>query len=183
MSPANNRGVVTMNTLLQAIVNVAGLLPALTALLVFISFVSGILMVMKGLGALAKPANSSGVDRGYIFTHLLVGVVLITLGSFIYNMMGTFFGSGEVSRASAIFSYAPSTLGTVTDGTTRTVLVSIVGIIQFIGLIAIIRSMFLFAAYSKQAIKSIGSPITFLISGIFAMNFPVVVGAFSALFT
>lgn len=172
-----------MNSLIQAIVNVAGLLPALTALLVFVAFLSGIVMFVKAMVALARPTNSGNqVDSAFVTTHVVVGVCLVSLGALIYNMTGTVFGSGQVNRASDIFSYAPTTVGAVTDATTRTVITSIVGIIQFVGLIAIIRALFMFAAYSKQAIRTIGPAITFLISGVLAMNFPRVVGAFSALF-
>lgn len=172
-----------MNSLLQAIVNVAGLLPALTSLLVIVAFLSGVWMFIRAMIALARPTNSGNrVDTGYVTTHVVVGVCLISLGAIIYNLTATAFGSGQVNRASEIFSYAPATVGAINDATTRTVITSIVAIIQFVGLIAIIRSLFMFSSYSKQAIRTVGPAITFLISGVLAMNFPRVVGAFSALF-
>lgn len=173
-----------MNSLLQAIVNVAGLLPALTSLMVFVSFLSGVWFFIRAMIALARPSNSGNqVDTGYVTTHVVVGVCLISLGAVIYNMTETFFGTGQVSSASEIFSYAQSTVGFIHDPTTRTVITSIVGIVQFVGLLAIIRGLFMFAAYSKQTVRTVGPAITFLISGVLAMNFPRVVGAFSALFS
>lgn len=171
-----------MNSLLQAIVNIAGLLPALTALAVIVAFISGLVFFSKAIYAMAKPANSQGVDTPYITTNLVVGTMLITLGGLVIMMTDTLFGTNSVSMADDIFSYAPGTIGVIDDATTRTIIRSIVGIIQFIGLLGIIRSGFLFSAYSKQAVRSIGPAITFLVAGTLAMNFPRVVGAFSELF-
>lgn len=172
-----------MNTLLQAIVNVAGLLPALTSLVVAIAFISGLWFFAKGIIAMARPERSgSEPDVGFVVTHVVVGALLIALGSWVIMLTQTLFSTGTVSTAEEIFAYAPGTIGLVEDETTRTVIRSIIAIIQFIGLIGIIRGLFLFSAYSKQAVRSIGPAFTFLFAGILAMNFPRVVGAFSQLF-
>lgn len=172
-----------MNSLLQAIVNVAGLLPVMTSVVVIVAFISGIIFFIKAIVAMAKPANSShGSEVGFVVTNLIVGTVLVTLGSFVIMMTQTLFSSNTVSNAGEIFAYAPGTIGVIDDASTRRVITAIVGIVQFIGLIGFIRGLFLMSAYSKQAVQSIGPAVTFIIAGILAMNFPRVVGYFSQLF-
>lgn len=171
-----------MNSLLQAIVNVAGLLPVMTALVVVIAFIAGLVFFSQALIAMARPANSNNVDVKLIVTNLFVGTVLISLGFGVIVMTQTLFNTSSVSTAESIFAYAPNTIGVIDDPTTRIVIRSIVGIVQFIGLIGFIRGLFLFSAYSKQQVRTIGPAFTFVFAGILAMNFPRVVGAFSQLF-
>lgn len=172
-----------MNNLLQAIVNVAGLLPVMTGLVVLIAFIAGLVFFSQALVAMARPANSHNVDVKLIATNMFIGTILISLGFGVIVMTQTMFQTSSVSSAEDIFAYAPNTIGLVQDETTRTVIRSIVGIVQFIGLIGFIRGLFLFSAYAKQNVRTVGPAFTFVFAGILAMNFPRVVQGFSQLFS
>lgn len=173
-----------MNSLLQAIVNVSALVPVMTALVVIVAFISGLVFFIKALVAM-KNGNTGGRESGpnFVVTNLIVGTVLISVGTFALMMTNTLFSSSTVSNAEEIFAYAPGTIGVINDETTRRIIIAIVRIVQFIGLIGFIRGFFLMSAYSKQAVPSLGPAITFVLAGILAMNFPRVVGMFSALFS
>lgn len=172
-----------MNSLVQAIVNIGKTLPALTALAVIVAFIAGLIFFIKAIVALARPTNSgNAVDTAFVTTHFAIGVFLMSLGSIILAGTGTLFETSTVSKSGDIFSYAPNTIGLIDDATTRLVIRTIVGIVQFVGLLGVIRGLFLFSAYSKQQVKSVSAGIVFVVAGVLAMNFPLAVRAFSLLF-
>lgn len=174
-----------MNGILTAIQNLAAVVPAFAGALSALAMISGLGFFILSLRNLAKLHNSNVRDTSVnlVVIQAVIGVCLLSLPSAVFLLQTALFGTDLNSNASSIFSYAPTTIGLFSSGQPRTIITSGVIIIQFLGLIAVIRGFFLLNAYGKQAIKSIGSPITFLIAGAIALNYPVFIGYLESLFT
>lgn len=173
-----------MEGMLTAIQNIAAAIPEWSYLIHVFSWMAGFAFFISAFVKLARNKQSAGRDNNanVIVTQLVIGTLLMAI-PVTYNMlMTTMFGDDLEQNASAIFAYAPVTVGLFEAEEPRAVITAGVLIIQFIGLIGIIRGFFLFNALSKQAIQSAMSPIVFIFSGAIAMNFPVFVGIIEDLF-
>ena len=173
-----------MEGMLTAVQNIAEAIPAFSLLTHMFCWFSGFAFFISGFVKFARLKQSAGRDNNVniIVTQLVIGTLLMAL-PVVYNaLMTTMFGKELEQNASTIFAYAPATVGLFEAEEPRAVITAGVLIIQFIGLLGIVRGFFLLNALSKQVIHSVMSPVVFLISGAIAMNFPVFVGMIEDLF-
>ena len=177
-----------MVDLLQIIQNIVAAIPSLSGLLYTISFIIGIIFGISGLKSAAKrhelgKSVGSWSQPAWLF---LTGVLFIALPGLVQSLTLTFFAE-EQPAAEAIFAYAPSTIGIMdADSPGRDMIIGIVTIIQFIGLIAVMRGIYLLNQSAQSAgggPKTFGPGLTFVISGIMAVNFPLFVGMIELLIT
>lgn len=178
-----------MVDLLRIVQNFALLIMPFSILLYAICFLLGIFFVISGLGKLARQAEmgssrSPATMGGYWapFYQMITGVLFIAMPAVIVTLNSTIFGVG-IQSADKIFQYAPATVGLFEPGSpSRQMLVSIVMIIQFLGFVAIVRGIYMLNAAAQGANGStLGPGVTFLISGVAAMNFPVFIGVIEKL--
>lgn len=176
-----------MVDLLQIIENVVRLLAPFSTFVYALCFVIGVLMVLSGLQAASRRAEVGlqGGSYGKPLSRAITGVMLISLPALLLTLSETFFGTG-IQSADSIFAYAPSTLGLFdAGGPARAMISGIIMIIQFIGLIAVIRGLYLLnlSAQGDGGPKTFGPGVTFLISGAMAVNFPLFFGMVERLIT
>lgn len=175
-----------MVDLLQIIENVVRLLLPFSRLIYAGCFIAGVIMVLSGLKLASRTAQEGPQGRALKpFSRILTGALLISLPAVLLTLSETFFGTG-IQSADSIFSYAPSTLGVFSaGGPGRTMISGIIMIIQFIGIIAVIRGLTLLnqSAQGDGGPRTFGPGITFLISGIMAVNFPLFFGVIERLIT
>lgn len=176
-----------MTDLLQIIENVVGFLDEFYFLFGVICFIIGILFGIKGLMSAAKrqemgPGQGSwGGPMMMFFT----GTLFVAMPGLVDLMSKSLFALSSPSSPENIFSYAPATIGIMDGAEARTIIVGITAIVQFIGLIAIARGLYLMnlSAQSAQGPKTFGPGLTFVIAGALATNFPTFVGVMEALIT
>lgn len=174
-----------MGNLLDIITNLVGYLPALDRMLQMLSWVIGILMVMGAIRGASKrsdlgPSSGSWSAPAWM---LVIGACFIALPGLMATLTQTFFRQASPS-ASQIFEYAPTTVGMMEDGgAAQTMIQGITAVVMFIGVIAVMRGLYLLnqSAGGAQGPKTFGPGATFLISGVMAFNFPLFVGAMELL--
>lgn len=176
-----------MTDLLQIIKNVVGFLDEFQRLFGVICFVLGVLFAIRGLMGAAKRQEMGPGQGGWggplmMFT---TGVLFVAMPGLVNSLSKTFFALNAPSAAENIFSYAPATIGIMDGAEARTIIVGITAIVQFIGLIAIARGLYLMnmSAQSAQGPKTFGPGLTMVIAGAMAVNFPTFMGVMENLIT
>jgi len=174
-----------MTDLLQIVIRVTGYLTQFEAFFGVLCFLLGVIFGIKGLMAAAKrqemgPGQGSWVGPLMMF---LTGVIFIALPGLVDSLSQTIFALQTPVEADSIFAYAPATIGIMDGAEARTLIIGITAIVQFIGLIAIARGLYLLnlSAQSAQGPKTFGPGLTFVIAGALATNFPVFVGVMESL--
>lgn len=176
-----------MIDLLQIIDNVVRLLAPFSTFIYALCFAIGVIMVLSGLKAATRRAEV-GIQAGSYgkpLSRVITGIMFISLPALLLTLSETFFGTG-IQSSDAIFAYAPSTLGLFDSGSPGRAMISgIIMIVQFIGLIAVIRGIYLLnvSAQGDGGPKTFGPGVTFLISGAMAVNFPLFFGMVERLIT
>lgn len=176
-----------MTDLLQIIENVVGFLDEFQLLFGVICFVLGVIFAIKGLMGAAK-RQEMGAGQGSWGGPLMMfatGVLFVAMPGVINSLSKTFFALNAPSSAENIFSYAPATIGIMDGAEARTIIVGITLIVQFIGMIAIARGLYMMnmSAQSAQGPKTFGPGLTMVIAGAMAVNFPSFVGVIENLIT
>jgi hypothetical protein len=176
-----------MTDLLQIIENVVGFLDEFELLFGVICFVLGVIFAIRGLMGAAK-RQEMGAGQGSWGGPLMMfttGVLFVAMPGLVNSLSQTFFALSSPSSPENIFSYAPATIGIMDGAEARTIIVGITAIVQFIGLIAIARGLYLMnmSAQSAQGPKTFGPGLTFVIAGALATNFPTFVGVMENLIT
>jgi len=174
-----------MADLLQIVIRVTGYLTEFTALFGVICFILGVIFGIKGLLAAAKRQEmgpGQGSWAGPMMTFM-TGVFFIALPGLVDTLSQTLFALSTPPSADSIFAYAPATIGIMDGAEARTLIIGITAIVQFIGLIAIARGLYLLnlSAQSAQGPKTFGPGLTFVIAGALATNFPIFVGVMESL--
>lgn len=181
-----------MVDLLQIIDNlVAAISPGgggLTGLLYIMSWIIGVVLVMMAIKA-ASRRSELGKNVGSWSSpawSLVIGICFIALPGLAESLTQTFFGV-DSSDPADIFAYAPSTVGLFDeDSPARSMITGIVVIIQFLGMVAIMRGLFLLRETANGGgggPKTFGPGITHVIAGAMAANFPLFVGTIELLIT
>lgn len=174
-----------MADLLQIITRITGFLPGFTTFFMVICFLLGVVFGIKGLLAAAKrqemgPGQGSWAGPLMMF---LTGVFFIAFPGLVNSLSETIFALQTPPEAESIFAYAPATIGIMDGAEARTIIIGITAIVQFVGLIAIARGLYLLnlSAQSSQGPKTFGPGLTFVIAGALAANFPIFIGVMESL--
>ena len=175
-----------MTDLLQIIRNIVAVMGDLEGLLSGICFLMGFIMTIKAL-RMAQRRQEMGPGQGTWGSPLstfIIAALFLGLPTFLDILNVSLFGV-ESQSASSIFSYAESTVGAIEGEAARDMISGIVLIIQFVGVIAVCRGLYLLnqSAQGGQGPQTFGPGFTFVIAGICATNFPIAVGIFESLIT
>ena len=106
-----------MGNMLDIIGNLVGYIPSLDYLMQMLSWVIGILMVMASIRGMSRRSDmgpSSGTWSAPMW-QMVIGACFIALPGLMAALTQTFFGQAT-PNASAIFEYAPTTVGMMQDG-------------------------------------------------------------------
>jgi hypothetical protein len=157
-----------------------GYLPLFIKLTSIIFFVLGVVFAIKGLMGAAK-RQEMGAGQGSWGGPLMMfttGVLFIAFPGVMNTLSQTFFAMSSPPSADSIFSYAPATIGILDGAEAQSLIIGITLIVQFVGVIAIARGLYLLnmSAQSAQGPKTFGPGLTFVIAGAMATNFPIFVG-------
>jgi hypothetical protein len=178
-----------MVDLLQIIERLVGYLPSFYVLLYILSFLIGGIMVMVALRNAAKRHESgpNGGSWGAPMATFAIGVLFVALpglvSSVTLSVFGVSFDSGKPDPQS-IFRLAPVTVGLFDEESPgRTMIAGIVAVVQFIGLIAVMRGLKLLNASAQggNGPPTFGPGFTFVVAGVLAVNFPLFVGVMERL--
>lgn len=181
-----------MVDLLQIIENlVAAISPGgggLTGLLYVLSWIMGIVIVMMSIKAASK-RSEMGRNAGSWASpawSFIIGVCFIALPGLTSTIALTIFAE-EANDPAAIFAYAPSTVGLFeADTAGRSMIIGIIAVVQFVGLIGIMRGLMLLretAIGGGGGPKTFGPGLTYVIAGVLAFNYPLLAGVIEGLIT
>lgn len=175
-----------MVDLLKIIENIVSYLDDFYFFFSGICFLIGFVMTMTALKQ-AQRRQEMGAHSGSwaspISTFITAGLFL-GLPTLINVLNVTMFGTTAQS-ASKIFEYADNTVGQISGDSARSMITGLVLIVQFLGLIGVARGLYLLnqSAQGSQGPKTFGPGLTFVIAGIMATNYPLVVGIVEAIIT
>ena len=152
-----------------------GFIYAFESLLRGIFYLVGLLLVIQSFRNAAKrselgPQYSSWLSS---LVGFVIGIIFIALPSAISLLSETFFGIRQELNPRSIFEYDRQVISPLNVGTTQELIELVVLVIQFMGFIAIVRSLLLFNQISSQGSRVVGPGITFLVAGTLAVNFPL----------
>lgn len=182
-----------MGDLLTTIQNIANLVKwggdagPFWILFTIISWFIGVLLLVSAIrkaGRRSEMGQSVGPWSAPIWTFT-VATMFLAMPLFISSMSMTFFGTTPDSPEK-IFEYSPGVLGAIESDGGRAVISAIVTIVQFVGLVAVMRGLYLLnrsAQGESSGPATFGPGLTFVIAGVIALNFPIFVGMMSSLIT
>lgn len=155
-------------------------------LFTIIAWFIGVIMVLMSIRK-ASRRQELGTTAGSWSEPLwmfVIGVMFVALPALIRALSLSLFG-GTPTDGQSIFQYADSTLGAVDSGEARTIIIGIVYIVQFVGLVAVMRGLYMLNLSAQGASsggpRTFGPGFTFLIAGAAALNFPIFVGMMESL--
>ena len=167
-----------MRDLEAALRSVAGHVGAFEYLLYGILMCMGLGMIVLAVKRAQARANDDPRVRSYVGPAMtgLFGCVLFAFPSTVAMLNLTLWGRPDVLPPDAIFAYAPSLFGPV-DTKAKELIKAIVIVVQFLGMIALVRSIMLFNEHAQGPGESrLGMGLTFLLAGTVATNFPLFAG-------
>lgn len=168
-----------MTDLLQIIQNIVSYLGSFMALFSGVCFLIGFAMTIKALKLAQKrqEQGAHGGTWGSPLSNFIVAGMFLGLPTFIDILNVTLFAT-TAAPAEGIFVYADSTIGHLKATAAADMLTGLVRIIQFMGLIAVARGLYLLnqSAQGSQGPNTFGPGLTFVITGVISTNFPIFVG-------
>ncbi|MEP3668625.1 MAG: hypothetical protein ABJN42_18025 [Roseibium sp.] len=172
-----------MGTLLQVIENLSSYVGPLSIFLFVLSFVIGVglaIAALKGAAKRSEMGPSAGTWSTPMWTFI-IAICFLALPGFILSISISFFGAegtGSLTNPQSIFEHAPETVGLFDeDSPGRDMITAIVTVVMLVGLIAVMRGLFLLNESAKgQGPKTFGPGMTFVIAGVMGLNFPIFVG-------
>lgn len=178
-----------MNDSLEQLVRaVSAATGPLSTLLSIFTALAGATFIAIGLFALQKRSElgRQGGSWAGPASWMICGVILWAFPASLRVISASIFSAGDVPAAQAIFSWAPNTVATLSDGVARETLEAIIRVLQFFGLLAVIRGVFIVNASMQPSMggqRTFGAGLTHIIGGILAVQIPRVAGVIENLLT
>lgn len=173
-----------MTDLLQIIRNIVAILGPLQGLVGGVCFLIGFALTITALKQ-AQRRQEMGPGQGNWNTPIstfITAAMFLSLPTLLNVLNVSLFGV-QAQSASSVFSYADSTIGAINEASAREMISGLVMIIQFMGIIAVCRGLYLLNQSSQggHGPKTFGPGFTFVICGVAATNFPLFVGLMESL--
>lgn len=180
-----------MDALTEFFGRLTAILPPAQAFAAALCFVLGIILVMIGGRRLLITAEERAHAHhrrhgyyqalGYIVFGLLIISLDLTLSAWIASMYGA--SNTTASAASEVMAYAPEMLAPVSGSPGQAILIALVRVAQFIGLLSVIRGLFLCVKSMDLPSQGLmGKGFIHMIAGVMAVDLPRTVGLFENLF-
>ncbi len=179
-----------MEEFLAFVGRVQALVPPFESLVLAFCFISGIVLIIRGImiaarsdaGQMASLAYGDRSIAAIVLGHLVVGFLLIALPQTVMTSLATLFGDGEQVSPTMIFAYAPELLEPASTEAARKLIIALLYVVQFIGLVGLVRGLFLLnQAPQHPGSGLVGRGVTHLVGGALAMNIVVFVGMIESL--
>lgn len=175
-----------MTDLLQIIKNIVSYLDSFIILFSGICFLIGFVLTLKALKGAQKRQEQGGHGGPWTspLSNFIVAGMFLGLPTLI-NVLNVTLFAATPSAAESIFLLADSTIGRLEEQAAREMITGLVRIIQFMGLIAVARGLYLLnqSAQGNQGPSTFGPGFTFVVAGICATNFPIFVGIMEKVIT
>ncbi len=180
-----------MDELTAFFTRVTNILPTAQAFLAALCFVLGIVLVLIGsrlmLVTAEERAHAHHRRHGYWqgITYIVFGLLIISLDLTLSAWIASLYGASNTtaSAASEIMAYAPEMLSPVAGAPGEAILIALVRVAQFIGLLAVVRGLFLCVKSADMPAQGLmGKGFIHMIAGIMAVDLPRTVGLFENLF-
>jgi uncharacterized membrane protein HdeD (DUF308 family) len=180
-----------MDELTAFFTRVTAILPPAQAFVAALCFVLGIVLVIIGgrmlLITAEERSHAHHRRHGYwqAMTYIVFGLLIISLDMTLSAWIASLYGASNTtaSAASEIMAYAPEMLSPVSGAPGEAILVALVRVAQFIGLLAVVRGLFLCVKSADMPAQGLmGKGFIHMIAGIMAVDLPRTVGLFENLF-
>lgn len=165
--------------LLDTVVAIADLAGPLSNLFGAISFIMGIGFAIGALMLATKrlnlgPGAGSWSQPLWMF---IIGALFVGLPMTMSSLSMTMMGQNYETDPARIFEHAPTLIGAFDSGEARTIIMAIVTVVRLVGLLGVMRGLYLLQQSTKgQGPQTFGPGVTMIIAGIFAFNFQLFVG-------
>lgn len=152
-----------------------GFIYAFESLIRGIFYLVGLVLVIQSFRNAARRSELGPQFSTWLnpLIGFVIGIIFIALPSTISLLSETFFGIRQDLNPRSIFEYDAHIISPLNTGKTRDLIEFVVMVIQFMGFIAIVRSLLLFNQIGNQGSRVVGPGITFLVAGTLAVNFPL----------
>lgn len=180
-----------MDELTTFLTRVTAILPPAQAFVAALCFILGIALVIIGgrmlMIAAEERAHAHHRRHGYwqAMTYIVFGLLIISLDLTLSAWIASLYGASNTtaSAASEIMAYAPEMLSPVSGAPGEAILIALVRVAQFIGLLAVVRGLFLCVKSGDLPAQGLmGKGFIHMIAGIMAVDLPRTVGLFEKLF-
>lgn len=180
-----------MDELTAFFTRVTAILPPAQAFVAALCFVLGIVLVIIGgrmlLITAEERSHAHHRRHGYwqAMTYIVFGLLIISLDMTLSAWIASLYGASNTtaSAASEIMAYAPEMLSPVSGAPGEAILIALVRVAQFIGLLAVVRGLFLCVKSADMPAQGLmGKGFIHMIAGIMAVDLPRTVGLFENLF-
>lgn len=180
-----------MDELTAFFTRMTAILPPAQAFVAALCFVLGIVLVIIGgrllLVTAEERAHAHHRRHGYwqAMTYIVFGLLIISLDMTLSAWIASLYGASNTtaSAASEIMAYAPEMLSPVSGAPGEAILIALVRVAQFIGLLAVVRGLFLCVKSADMPSQGLmGKGFIHMIAGIMAVDLPRTVGLFENLF-
>ncbi len=180
-----------MDELTAFFTRLTAILPPAQAFVAALCFVLGIVLVIIGgrmlLITAEERSHAHHRRHGYwqAMTYIVFGLLIISLDMTLSAWIASLYGASNTtaSAASEIMAYAPEMLSPVSGAPGEAILIALVRVAQFIGLLAVVRGLFLCVKSADMPAQGLmGKGFIHMIAGIMAVDLPRTVGLFENLF-
>ena len=180
-----------MDELTAFFTRVTAILPPAQAFVAALCFVLGVVLVIIGgrmlLITAEERSHAHHRRHGYwqAMTYIVFGLLIISLDMTLSAWIASLYGASNTtaSAASEIMAYAPEMLSPVSGAPGEAILVALVRVAQFIGLLAVVRGLFLCVKSADMPAQGLmGKGFIHMIAGVMAVDLPRTVGLFENLF-
>ena len=180
-----------MDELTAFFTRVTDILPQAQAFVAALCFVLGIILVIIGsrmmLVTAEERSHAHHRRHGYYqaLTYIVFGLLIISLDLTLSAWIASLYGASNTtaSAATEIMAYAPEMLSPVSGAPGEAILIALVRVAQFIGLLAVVRGLFLCVKSADMPAQGLmGKGFIHMIAGIMAVDLPRTVGLFENLF-
>lgn len=180
-----------MDELTAFFTRLTDILPPAQAFVAALCFVLGIILVIVGsrmmLVTAEERSHAHHRRHGYYqaLTYIVFGLLIISLDLTLSAWIASLYGASNTtaSAATEIMAYAPEMLSPVSGAPGEAILIALVRVAQFIGLLAVVRGLFLCVKSADMPAQGLmGKGFIHMISGIMAVDLPRTVGLFENLF-
>lgn len=182
-SSASLNGTVGLDVMMQNFV--MNIHQPMMSLVAFVSILIGLVYIVRALYKMSKiGTNPQASDPKSIITHLVIGAILISTGTSFADVMQSIFGDRLVTDMFTYDGIAWSKLtGSAASATgAKNTVNAVLSFVQIIGIIAFTRGWLVLKAALDGGQATIPQGLTFVISGVMAVNINKMIEIFDATF-
>ena len=163
-----------MPSLANGIHNIAIYIDQFELLIRAVCYGLGIILVIQSCRLAIRRTELGTMATSWpeVIVCFVSGITLLALPLTLSVILNTLFGTSRISSPNSLLAYTNELLTSELPTSSTTIVNFIIRIIQFIGIIAIVRAILIFNTATGQGKSgAVGAGFTFLIAGGLALNF------------